>query len=88
MWYSIVKGVIKMTEKEILKYAIIGLESEIDKLENSLNVGRMFLKEYENGGNPKTPKKPYELEKIISDKKVQIKELNEKLFELKWRIEE
>ena len=46
------------------------------------------MREYENGGKPKTPKTPQEIRQIIQDKKDEIEKLDKQQFDLNWEISE
>lgn len=75
-----------MTDKKVLEYAIKGIVKEIDDLEKTINQGKQYLKQYENGEKPKTPKTPFEIEKIIQEKKEKIEELVKFKDDLKWQL--
>lgn len=77
-----------MKDYEIYKWAVKGLRAEIDKLEKDVNTGKRFLAEYEKGGQPKTPKTPYEIQELIKQKKAEIEELDKKRFNLDWQMSE
>ncbi len=77
-----------MEHKEILQWAVRGLMAEIDSIEKDISLGRRFLKEYEDGLTPKTPKTPFEIREIISQKKDKIEELNKMRIELEFDIAE
>lgn len=77
-----------MEHKEILQWAVRGLVAEIDSIEKDISLGRRFLKEYEDGLTPKTPKSPSEIREIISQKKDKIEELNKMRIELEFDIAE
>lgn len=77
-----------MLDKKILEYAIVGVAKEIDELEKTINQGKQFLKQYENGEKPKTPKTPFEIQAIIQEKKAKIEELAKFKDDLKWQLAE
>lgn len=77
-----------MEQKDILQWAVRGLRAEIDSIEKDISLGRRFLKEYEDGLTPKTPKTPFEIREIISQKKDKIEELNKMRIELEFDIAE
>lgn len=77
-----------MKQKEICEWAVRGLRAEIDSIEKDIALGRRFLKEYEDGQIPKTPKSPSEIREIIGQKKNKIEELNKMRFELEFDIAE
>ena len=77
-----------MSEYDIYKWAIKGLQAEIDKLEKEILIGKRYLTEYENGGNPKTPKTPSEIKEIIKSKQEEIEKLDKQRFDISWKISE
>lgn len=77
-----------MLDKKIIEYAIKGVISEIDELEKTINQGKQFLKQIENGEKPKTPKSEYEINVIIRKKKEEIEKLSKFKDELKWELTE
>lgn len=74
----------KMEQKELLKWAIKGITTEIDELEKTIRKGEKYLEEYRQGKQMKTKKTPEEIKKIISEKKKQIEALDKKRFDLSW----
>lgn len=77
-----------MLDKKILEYAIAGLNAEIDQLEKSINQGKQYLKQIENGEKPKTDKSSYEINVIIRKKKEEIENLEKEKSEIKWMLSE
>lgn len=77
-----------LNEKQILEYALKGVNAEIAEIEKKVNQGKKFLQQYENGEKPKTPKTAYEIKEIVKQKKAEIEELNKKRFELTWKMEQ
>ena len=73
-----------MERKELLTWAIRGLSEEIYELESSIQKGKKYLEEYQQGKQPKTKKTPEEIKKIIQEKKKQIETLDKKRFNLSW----
>lgn len=76
-----------MNETELMKWAVKGLSAEIDELEKTVNQGKRYLSEYEQGGKPKTPKTPDEIREIIRDKQAEIERLDKMKFDLKWELD-
>ena len=77
----------KMKRKELLEWAIKGLSVEIEELDRSVQKGKKYLEEYQQGIQPKTEKTPEEIEKIISEKKKQFELLVKKRFDLSWELD-
>jgi hypothetical protein len=73
-----------MERKELLSWAIKGMYAEIQELEKTIRKGEKYLDEYQNGKQPKTPMKPEEIKKVISEKEKQIEILDKKRFDLSW----
>ena len=67
----------KMERKELLKWAIKGITTEIDELEKTIRRGEKYLEEYRQGKQMKT-------KKMIAEKKKQIEVLDKKRFDLSW----
>ena len=76
-----------MKDKAIIQWAIKGLAAEIDNLEKTVNQGKQFLLQYEQGQKPKTPKTPFEIKAIIQEKKAEIEKLHKMKSDLQWQIE-
>lgn len=77
-----------LNEKKVLEFAIKGIIAEIDEKEKSINQGKQFLLQYENGEKPKTPKTPYEINVIIRKKKEEIEQLAKYKNELYFKLDE
>lgn len=77
-----------MLDKKIIEYAIKGVNAEIDEKEKTIHQGEKFLKQYENGEKPKTPKTPQEITVIIRKKKEEIEKLVKFQNDLKWQLTE
>lgn len=77
-----------LEQKQVLEYAIKGINAQIDELEKTINQGKQFLKQYENGEKPKTPKAPHEIKKIIQEKKDEIEKLAKDKNELYFMLDE
>lgn len=78
-------GGVNMEKKELLKWAIKGITTEIAELEKSVQKGEKYLEEYQKGKQMRTKKSPEEIKKIISEKKKQIELLDKKRFDLSWK---
>lgn len=77
-----------MIDEKMVKFAIKGIEAEIDELEKSINRGKQFLLQYENGQKPKTSKTEYEIKSIILNKKSKIEELAKIKSDYEWLLVE
>lgn len=77
-----------LKDKKVIEYAVKGVDSEIEKLEKTINQGKQFLSQYENGEKPKTPKTPQEIQNIINQKKAEIENLSQFKNELIWELSE
>lgn len=75
-----------MKTADIYKWAVKGLQAEIDNLEKDISKGKQFLAEYEKGGKPKTPKTPQEIKEIIQQKQAEIEKLDKMRFNLEFEI--
>ena len=64
-----------LNEKQLLDFALKGVNAEIDEIEKKVNQGKKYLQQYENGEKPKTPKTAYEIKKIIKKKNAEIEKL-------------
>ena len=76
-----------MNEKDLYKWAIVGLRAEIDKLEKDINRGKRLLLEYERGQQPKTTKTPQEIKEVIAEKRAEIERLDKERFNLSWELD-
>lgn len=76
-----------MNEKDLYKWAIVGLRAEIDKLEKDINRGKRLLLEYEKGGKPKTNKSAQEIKEVIAEKQAEIERLDKERFNLSWKLD-
>ena len=72
----------------MVEFAIQGVTAEIDKLEKTVNQGKQFLAQYENGQQPKTQKTPQEIKTIIQEKKAEIEKLLKIKNNYKWLLVE
>ena len=76
-----------MTDKEVFKFALIGITVEIEQLEKDIKQGYKFIKQIDNGEKVKTPKTKYEILDIIQKKEEEMKDLEKKKFAIKWQLE-
>ncbi len=74
--------------KQILEYAIKGINGEIEQLEKEVKQGYKFIEQIENGEKVKTPKTKYEIYAICRKKNEKIKQLDKERFELSFELSE
>ena len=72
--------------KEILKFAIKGIKTEIDEREKTIAKGRQFIRQIENGEKLKTKMTISEIREIITQKQQEIEELDRKRFDYEWQL--
>lgn len=77
-----------LNQKQVLEYAIKGINADIDELEKSINQGNKFLQQLENGEKPKTPKTAFEIKQVIQEKKSEIEKLAKLKDDMKWALTE
>lgn len=77
-----------LKNKKVFEYAVNGVDSEIEHLKKTINQGKQFLAQYENGEKPKTPKTPQEIQNIINQEKAEIENLSQFKSELIWELSE
>lgn len=75
-----------LNQKEILKYAVKGLELEIEKLEKDIKKAKKMVEQLENG--EKVAKTKPELIAILTKKIDEKEKLEKEKFEIEWQIEE
>lgn len=75
-----------LNQKEILKYAVKGLELEIDKLDKDIKKAKQMIEKLENG--EKVAKTKPELIAILTKKIDEKEKLEKEKFEIEWQIEE
>lgn len=71
-----------LNQKEILKYAVKGLELEIDKLDKDIKKAKAMIEKLENG--EKVAKTKPELIAIITKKIDEKEKLEKEKFEIEW----
>lgn len=75
-----------MEKKELIEWAIKGINAEIDALESSIVKGKKYLAQIERGEPVKTPKTEIEILQIIEEKAAEIERLEKEKFALKWLV--
>lgn len=73
--------------KEILKFAIKGINTEIDEREKTIAKGKQLIRQIESGERAKTKMTISEIQEVIREKEKEIEELSKKKFEYKWELE-
>lgn len=74
-----------LNQKEILKYAVKGLELEIEKLDKDIKKAKKMIEQLENG--EKVTKTKPELIAIITKKIDEKEKLEKEKFEIEWQLE-
>ena len=77
-----------MRNEELVKWAVKGIEAEIEKLEKDVFKGLNLLKDIDEGKPIKSPKTRFEISAIVSEKRIQIEELGKAKAELQWELVE
>jgi hypothetical protein len=73
-----------MEKKELIKWAIKGMNAEIEALDADIRQGKKYLAQLERGEAVKTPKTAAEIRQIIDGKAAEMEKLERAKFELKW----
>ncbi|WP_033829035.1 hypothetical protein [Bacillus andreraoultii] len=76
-----------MNEKEILEFAIKGIEAEIEKHEKQIRKGEQYLTDLRNGKSIKSPKSESEIVEIIRKNREEAEILSKKKFDLSWKLD-
>lgn len=77
-----------LNQREIIEYAIKGINADIDALEKTVNEGKRHLLAFAEGKPSKTPKTEYEVREIIREKRAEIERLAKIEQDLKWKLYE
>ena len=70
----------------MIKFAVKGIDTEIDEREKIINQGNQYLLQISRGQKVKTPLDSQEIRKIIRTKQEEIEVLSRKKFSLKWEL--
>lgn len=73
-----------MDDKQIIAWAIKGINVEIQELEKTIKQGNEYLMKLYRGEPVKTPKSVTEIRNIIAEKKAEMEKLERAKFELTW----
>ena len=77
-----------MIDKQMIEFAIEGVNAKIAEIEKTVKQGKQFITEYENGQQPKTPKTLYELKTIVQEKNTEIEKLLKLKHDYEWLLVE
>ena len=77
-----------LNQKQILEYAIKGINKDIEELDKSARKGGQMIDAYYKGETLKTKLPIYEIENIYREKKAEIEKLDQMKNELKWQLSE
>lgn len=75
-----------MKKEELIKFAVRGIDAEIDEREKIINQGNQYLLQILRGQKVKIQLDPQEIRKIIKTKEEEIEMLSRKKFSLKWEL--
>lgn len=78
--------VIDMNIKEVLEYALKGIECEIEEKEQQIIKGKHYIEELKKGHEVATKLSIDALKEVINDNKHQIELLKEKQASFKWDL--
>ena len=78
----------KMRHEELIKWAVKGIEAEMEELEKDVFKGVKLLKDIDEGKPIKSPKNRFEIAEIVSQKRQQMEELSKVRAELQWELVE
>lgn len=73
-----------MEDKQIIAWAIKGINVEIQELEKTIKQGNKYLLQIERGESVKTPKTAAEIKSIVAEKTAEMEKLERAKFELTW----
>ena len=76
-----------LDQKQILTFAVKGIELEIEKLEKAIKKGYKLIADDDNG-KAKAPKPKHEILAIITKKDEEKQKLEKAKFEIEWKLEE
>nr|DAV45660.1 MAG TPA: hypothetical protein [Caudoviricetes sp.] len=77
-----------LNQKQILQYAIKGINKDIEELDKAARKGGQMIDAYNKGETLKTKLPIYEIENIYRVKKAEIEKLEQVKNELKWQLSE
>lgn len=76
-----------LSQTEILKFAVKGLEAEIEKLETSIKQGYKLINQIDNGEKVKTAKPRHEILAAVTEKNEEKEKLEKEKFNIEWQLE-
>lgn len=77
-----------LSQKQIIEYAVKGINADIDKIERSIKRGERLLLAKKKGIAPYSDKTPTEIKQIIQKKKAEVESLVSKAMRLNWKLSE
>lgn len=77
-----------LDQKQILEYAIKGINRDIEELDKAARQGGKMIDAYYKGEALKTKLPIYEIENIYKKKRAEIEKLEQMKNELKWQLSE
>lgn len=77
-----------LEQKQILEYAVKGINKDIEELDKAARKGGQMIDSYYKGETLKTKLPIYEIENIYREKKAEIEKLEQMKNELKWQLSE
>lgn len=77
-----------LNQKQLIEYAIKGVNADIDKIERSIRRGENLLEAKEKGIAPYSDKTPLEIKQTIQKKKAEVEHLTFTVMKLKWELSE
>nr|DAP16393.1 MAG TPA: hypothetical protein [Caudoviricetes sp.] len=77
-----------LNQKQILEYAIKGINRDIEELDKAARQGGQMIDAYYKGEALKTKLSIYEIENIYKKKRAEIEKLEQMKNELKWQLSE
>lgn len=77
-----------LDQKQILEYAIKGINRDIEELDKAARQGGQMIDAYYKGEALKTKLPIYEIENIYKKKRAEIEKLEQMKNELKWQLSE
>lgn len=77
-----------MNQKQILEYAIKGINGDIEKLDTQLRKGQKMIEQYYKGEQIKSKLPIYEIENTCKKLRTEIENLEKQKDDLKWALTE
>ena len=77
-----------LNQKQILEYAIKGINGDIEKLDNQLRKGQKMIEQYYKGEPIKSKLSIYQIEETCKKLRTDIENLEKEKDSLKWALAE